>query len=91
MQVKWGDAGAGHGEMHFDYNHGPSYKHEKVYHKPDKGYINVKRTNIKRKPVLTPQATYFAPSFLPGVKQPTQKPEQTYFYSNKLGAFVLIR
>ena len=36
--MKWGDSDVGHGEMLFDYNHGPSYKDEKAYHKPDKGY-----------------------------------------------------
>lgn len=26
-KLKWGDAYDGHGEMYYDYNHGPSYDH----------------------------------------------------------------
>lgn len=32
--LKWGDSYDGHGEMYYDYNHGPSYKHHDTYHEP---------------------------------------------------------
>jgi hypothetical protein len=32
--LKWGDSYDGHGEMYYDYNHGPSYKHHDSSHKP---------------------------------------------------------
>ncbi len=28
MQVRWGDKHGGYGEHYWEYNHGPSYKHD---------------------------------------------------------------
>jgi len=55
--LKWGDSYDGHGEMYYDYNHGPSYKHHDSYHEPvykadDKPVV------YKPEPSYKPEPTY---------------------------------
>jgi len=59
--LKWGDSYDGHGEMYYDYNHGPSYKHhEPSYHgKADDNPVVYKPEPIAYKPEpYKPEPTY---------------------------------
>jgi len=56
--LKWGDSYDGHGEMYYDYNHGPSYKQQDTYHEPVYGKSAVKHTGYQPEPVYKPTPTY---------------------------------
>jgi len=56
--LKWGDSYDGHGEMYYDYNHGPSYKHHDSYHEPVYGKADAKPIVYKPEPSYKPEPTY---------------------------------
>lgn len=67
--LKWGDSYDGHGEMYYDYNHGPSYKHHDSYHEPVYGKAD------EGKPIVYKPEPYKSEPYKP---EPSYKPEPTY-------------
>jgi len=58
LLLKWGDSYDGHGEMYYDYNHGPSYKHHDTYHEPAYGKSADEPIGYQPELVYKPTPTY---------------------------------